>query len=99
MIDQFNISLHSLIVQSEGNIVSDMDGEKVMLSVHQGKYYNLGTTGGAIWELIQSPTSVLQLIEILTTEYAVQQTECQQQVFSFLELLLQEGLIRIEEEK
>jgi hypothetical protein len=99
MIDQFNISLHSLIVQSEGNIVSDMDGEKVMLSVHQGKYYNLGTTGGVIWEHIQSPTSVAQLIEVLTAEYAVQQTECQQQVFSFLELLLQEGLIRIEEEK
>ena len=29
-------------VQKEGNVVSDMDGEKVMLSIHNGKYYNLG---------------------------------------------------------
>lgn len=40
------ISLKCQIVQSEENIVSDMDGEKVMLNVRKGKYYNLGETGG-----------------------------------------------------
>ena len=30
-----------MIVQSKGNIVSDMGGEKVMLSVNNGKYYQL----------------------------------------------------------
>ena len=28
-----------------------MDGEKVMLSINNGKYYNLGEIGGDIWEL------------------------------------------------
>jgi len=32
----------------EGNIVSNMDGEKVMLSIKNGKYYNLGEIGGFI---------------------------------------------------
>ena len=32
-----------------------MDGEKVMLSIEKGKYYNLGLLGGVIWELIESP--------------------------------------------
>lgn len=40
------INLDHYIVQSEGNIVSDMDGEKVMLSIKNGKYYNLGKIGG-----------------------------------------------------
>ena len=34
----------------KGNIVSDMGGEKVMLSIENGKYYNLGEMGGEIWE-------------------------------------------------
>ena len=46
------ISLKCQIVQSEENIVSDMDGEKVMLNVRKGKYYNLGETG-EIWDLIK----------------------------------------------
>ena len=40
MIKNQNISLENMIVQSKGNIVSDMDGEKVMLSINNGKYYN-----------------------------------------------------------
>ena len=45
------ISLNSTVMQSEGNIVSDMDGEKVMMSVSNNKYYNLGVMGGEIWEM------------------------------------------------
>ena len=39
-----------------------MGGEKVMLSVKNGKYYNLGEIGGEIWELIRGR---LQLINWL----------------------------------
>ena len=48
---------NSLFSQQPGNIVSDMDGEKVMLSIQSGKYYNLGTLGGEIWELMKEPIS------------------------------------------
>ncbi|MEH7308974.1 PqqD family protein, partial [Neobacillus drentensis] len=36
MISTQKISLNSKVVQTEGNIVSDMDGEKVMLSIESG---------------------------------------------------------------
>ena len=81
-------------VQNEGHIVSDMDGEKVMLSVHNGKYYNLGEIGGVIWELLSEPKSVKELVEYLTTEYDVSQEECEVQVQSFLNMLKKEELIR-----
>ena len=49
MLKDKKISLNSRIVQSKGNMVSDMDGEKVMLNIEKGKYYNLGELGGTIW--------------------------------------------------
>ncbi len=93
-----NISFYNKIVQASGNIVSDMDGDKVMMSIHNGKYYNLGEIGGSIWDLIKSPITTRQLITALMSEYDVDQTECEEQVISFLELLNKEGLIQIEDE-
>ncbi|MDQ0198798.1 lasso peptide biosynthesis PqqD family chaperone [Neobacillus ginsengisoli] len=89
------ISIGQTVSQIKGNIVSDMGGEKVMLSVKNGKYYNLGGIGGDIWDLIEEKKSVNQLVSTLLTDYEVDQSECEKQVISFLELLLNEGLIEI----
>ena len=80
-------------VQKDGNVVSDMDGEKVMLSVHNGKYYNLGEVGGLIWELLNEPKSVNDLVDKLIEEYDVSPAECESQVRSFLDMLKKENLI------
>lgn len=80
------------------NIVSDMGGEKVMLSVRNGNYYNLGSIGGRIWELIEEETPIGQIVERLLQEYEVDADECASQVLSFLEHLRKEGLILVHEE-
>ncbi|WML45836.1 lasso peptide biosynthesis PqqD family chaperone [Neobacillus sp. PS3-40] len=94
MIDT-KISIKSPIKQCEGNIVSDMDGDKVMLSIKNGKYYNLGSLGGEIWDLIKAPIKINQLITILISEYQIEKSECEQQVLTFIEQLYSEGLIQI----
>lgn len=81
--------------QSPGNIVSDMDGEKVMLSVSNGKYYNLGELGGEIWELIKEPVTIQELVTTLQSQYNVDQTDCKEQVTDFLSQLLEQGLVSI----
>ncbi|MEY2192774.1 lasso peptide biosynthesis PqqD family chaperone [Neobacillus sp. BF23-41] len=95
MIKNKGISLNKIVVQVKGNIVSDMGGEKVMLSVKNGKYYNLGEIGGEIWDLIEEKIPVNQLISLLKSKYNVVQTECEEQVISFLYHLVEEGLIEI----
>ncbi len=49
MLKTKELTQNHLISQMEGNIVSDMDGETVMLCIQSGKYYNLGELGGEIW--------------------------------------------------
>ncbi|WHY91020.1 lasso peptide biosynthesis PqqD family chaperone [Neobacillus cucumis] len=97
MIKNHTISLNNIVVQGSGNIVSDMDGEKVMLSILNGKYYNLGEVGGRIWEQIEQPIAVNQLIDNLMSYYLVEKTDCENQVISFLEVLLNSNLIQVEE--
>ncbi|WP_199618173.1 lasso peptide biosynthesis PqqD family chaperone [Paenibacillus alkalitolerans] len=83
------------IVQAEGYIVSDMNGEKVMMSVNNGKYYNLGKIGGRIWELLASPTTVNNVIDTLVSEYEVDRKACEDQVNAFLQTLHKEALIEV----
>lgn len=85
----------NLYSQSPGNIVSDMDGEKVMLSVSNGKYYNLGELGGEIWELMKEPITIQELVTTLQLQYNVDQTDCKEHVTDFLSQLLEQGLVSI----
>lgn len=87
------------VSQIEGNIVSDMGGEKVMLNIQQGKYYNLGDVGGEIWERIKDPILIQELIGTLMAQYDVEQTECEEQVLSFLDHLVMEGLVQIHDQE
>ena len=83
--------------RTEGLIVGDMGGEKVMMSVDAGKYYNLGRVGGRIWELLERPATLEQLVDALTLEYDVDREVCAAQVRSFLAQLLAEKLLEVEE--
>jgi len=95
MLIKEKIIMESKIVQKPGNIVSDMDREKVMLNINNGNYYNLGQLGGVIWEMIKEPISVDNLINDLLLEYEVDKTDCENQVILFINRLYSEGLISV----
>lgn len=95
MINVQKLALFSTVARTPGNIVSDMEGEKVMLSVERGKYYNLGALGGVIWDLIEHPISVEELVKYLLSEYEVDQKECEEEVLLFLNHLKDEELVTV----
>ncbi|MGJ9382800.1 lasso peptide biosynthesis PqqD family chaperone [Salipaludibacillus sp. CF4.18] len=97
MITNKNFLTGHFISQKSGNIVSDMDGEKVMLSINNGKYYNLGDIGGEIWELIEKPIAIDSLVNTLMSTYDVDKNQCEEHVLSFLEMLHKEDLIQTKE--
>jgi len=96
MAKMLELSTSYIVCQEEGNIVSDMGGEKVMLSINNGKYYNLGEIGGVIWDLIKEPKSIKQVIGTLLSQYEVEQRDCEVQVMTFIKLLSDEGVIKVE---
>jgi len=85
------------VVSQRADLVStDLDGETVMMSIEQGKYYGLDEVGSRIWELIAEPKRVLDVVAILTQEYEVGQQECESDTMEFLNHLHSEGLVQID---
>ncbi|WP_339147748.1 MULTISPECIES: lasso peptide biosynthesis PqqD family chaperone [unclassified Sutcliffiella] len=89
------LSQNQVISQVEGNIVSDMDGEKVMFSITNGKYYNLGEIGGVIWDLIENQSTLESIVQELMKQYDVDHELCENQVMTFMDMLYGEGLISV----
>lgn len=89
------ISKDSTISQVPGNIVSNMNGEIVMLNIGNGKYYNLGEIGGIIWGKIGSEITYHQLVSDLLLEFDVTKSDCEQHVLEFISSLHAENLIII----
>ncbi|WP_273851279.1 lasso peptide biosynthesis PqqD family chaperone [Guptibacillus spartinae] len=85
-----------LVSQVPGNIASDMDGEKVILSIENGKYYNLGEVGGEIWSRLSKPIRLNTLITNLMEEFNVGRDVCEADVQYFLGKLLDEGLVKVD---
>ncbi|MCA0172250.1 lasso peptide biosynthesis PqqD family chaperone [Bacillus sp. RAR_GA_16] len=97
MLKEKQLLSHVRVVQMEGHIVSNMNNEKVMLSVTNGKYYNLGEIGGVIWDMIEKPISIEKVINSLFNMYEVNYQECEEQVILFLSSLQREGLLTTSE--
>jgi len=73
--------------------VTDLAGEKVMIDYETGKYFLIRGTGNDIWDLIQTPITVDEVIKKLLSEYEVAEDVCESAVFAFLNQLSDYGFI------
>lgn len=87
------ISFNTIIIQNKEIDATDMDGEKVMMNLNKGSYYALNSIGSRVWELIQQPQAVIDIISTLLEEYEVDAKTCQDCVLTFLNRLNEEELI------
>jgi hypothetical protein len=89
------IQLDAVVSHSPGIVVGDMDGEKVMLNIEEGKYYALDRIGSRIWELVETPRTVEDLVAVLVGEYDVEKDKCQYDVLALLNQLYAQGLVAV----
>lgn len=85
----------SLRYHRVADIVStDMDGERVMMSLEQGAYFGLGGVGGTIWDFLGEPRSLTEIEAQVMAEYDVDAETCRADVAAFLADLERNGLVR-----
>jgi len=82
-----------MIKRSDELVHSDMDGETVMMSIEQSQYYGLDSVGTRIWDLIENEMRVGDICAALMNEYDVTEQQCQQDVISFLQDMLDNNTV------
>lgn len=79
--------------RADGLLAAGVGDELLMMSVELGKYFNLNPVGTRIWELLESPRTVDDLVEALTGEYDVSADTARSEVERFLSALEERKLL------
>ncbi|MDZ4113817.1 MAG: PqqD family peptide modification chaperone [Brevundimonas sp.] len=75
-------------------LTTRVDGEVMAMSVERGACYGLDPIGTRVWELVETPVTVGDLIARLTREYDVDAAVCRTDVCALLTSMEFEGMIR-----
>lgn len=90
-----SVTLETVVARALGLIGAELDDETILLGVEQSAYFGLDTTAQAIWQAIEQPRRVGEVVEGLTARYNVHPAQCAAQTCTFLEQLAAEGLVQI----
>ena len=89
------ITLESVIAQSEDQVFTDLEGEVVLMSIQQGNYYSMNSVLSRIWALAGKPVKLSVLCDSLMEEYQVERDVCEKQVLEAVQSLAQEKLVTV----
>lgn len=90
-----SLNLDSIVARSEELVTSNLDGEVVMMSIDNGKYYGLDAIGSEIWQLLETPRSIRALCDLLLPQYKVAREQGEQDVLAFCEQAREQKIIRV----
>src|SRR5436305_1379867 len=83
--------LNTIIQRDPEVIAAEADQDLVMVSIATGNYYGLSDVARAIWEAIDRPKRVSDLVDDLIANYRIDLSTCEGETLSFLEALREEG--------
>lgn len=91
------ISINSTVVVSNDVVSCDLDGEAAILNLKNGIYYGLDPIGAKIWNIVQNPTVLTDVLDAISDEYDVDKDRCKNDLLELVENLLDNGLVKINE--
>jgi hypothetical protein len=89
------LNMSSIIQRNPDILSAEANQDLVMVSIANGTYYGVSDVARDIWESIDKPTQVADLIDILMVRYDVDRSQCEEQALTFLEALVSESLVQV----
>lgn len=89
------LSKSSKIVVSKDVVSCDLGGETALLEMNEGVYYGLNELGTVIWELIQKPITLQEIVDSIIDQYEVDQKICFADLTELIEQMVENKLVEI----
>src|SRR5712691_3869399 len=85
----------TVISRSPSVLTAEVDGEIVMMSIEQGRYFGLDDIGSDIWNRIEPPCSFAALIDRLAADYDAERTTIATDVQALLGRMAAQDVVRL----
>jgi len=89
------VPLDASVVATERQLSTTLGDEVIILGLDDSMYYGLTDTGARIWELIQVPRRIAEILDTLTAEFDVDHERAAADLQTLLAALQSRGLIAI----
>ena len=83
----------TLISRNPEVFAAELDGEICLFEPMKAEYLNLNDTGSAIWNLLEEPADLEELLSALQSRYAVDAGTCRQETLAFIGEALKCGML------
>jgi hypothetical protein len=91
-----SLSTTSTVVALKDTLSSAVGDETVILHFGAGTYFGLDDVGTRVWQLIEQPRTVGDLLDRIVEEYDVERERCEATILPFLEDLAANGLLLVD---
>ncbi|QHS58126.1 PqqD family peptide modification chaperone [Chitinophaga agri] len=94
---QLPLCKETVIRRNERNfLVSRVGEEVVLMDIHNGEYIGLNAVGSVIWEKLEQPVAVHDVVHALMQEYAISMQLCEQETLLFLQKMMQHRMLIVD---
>ena len=85
----------AVISRSPSVLTAEVDGEIVMMSIEQGRYFGLDDIGSEIWRRIEPPCSFAALVDGLSVDYDADRATIAADVRALLGRMVAQDVVRV----
>lgn len=79
------ITLNSIVKRIDDNMItSELGDDLVMMDINTGSYLSLNETGHIIWQQIENPIKVEDIVKHLMNHFEVEASVCAHETIGFL---------------
>lgn len=91
------MNLKQRITFADTVFAQEVDGELVLLDMNTENYFGLDSVGMDIWKAIEEKKVLKDVLELLLTQYDVEEEVLKKDLFTFVEKLQESGLVEVKE--
>jgi hypothetical protein len=89
------VPLDASVVATQRQLSTTLAEEVIILGLDDSMYYGLTGTGARIWELVQTPRTIDDILTTITAEFDVDRQRAQADLDALLADLQSRGLVAI----
>jgi hypothetical protein len=86
-------SLHTKFKRADQLIATGLDEAMIISSLEDDKFYGLNKVASRIWQLLEEPVAIEEIVTSLLNQFEIDRPNCETQVKTFVSEMLKANII------
>lgn len=91
------VAKSDVVSVSPHQVYTTLGSEAVVLELQASNYFGMNDVGTAVWNFLQQPRIVSDVIEHIVNNYEVSPEQAEVEILSFLQNLVDKGLVVVDQ--